>query len=617
MAVGLAGGWLEIGLLWLRTILAREPFIGPLAAGRGWYWLVPLSGLICGMLAGLIPAGLSLWAPRAGSAWALRIALALGFAGPLMLVRRLHPAAAVILAVGLGFQLAIWLDRRSVRYRRWIIGGGGALGIILAGCGIWSVASSFAGAQSGEIRRAAADPRLPNVLLIVLDTVRRDALEPAAGDGSDPPRPFTPRMRSLAERGIRFDQARSAASWTLPSHAVMFTGRWRHELNVGPETALNTQWPTLAERLGALGHATGGFVGNTLYAHAGTGLARGFDRYEDYVIGPYEVISASGIGKLLARGLRWEGTRKDARLVFQQYTRWLDAGAARRPFFAFVNLFDAHDPYLPPSWSGWRDRRAPTRAADWDLLRNWSERDRRSITPAQRELAWQGYAACATALDDAVGWFLDDLKSRGLAERTLVIVTSDHGEQFGEHGFYGHGASLHREELDVPLIFAWPGELPEGLVIPAPVSLRDLGATILSLIPGSADAGAGAAWPGRSLARFWAQGGLLRERELEPEGMLAEVDIAQAISEARRYVPAAGGRIVAYQEGTWVYMLREDGTEELYNHASDPGERVNLAGVPNVRERQDALRLSLIRLRGSDPGLPRPDGNPPKRPVKL
>ena len=130
----------------------------------------------------------------------------------------------------------------------------------------------------------------PNVLLIVLDTVRADHLSLYGYE-----RPTTPFLERLARRGIRFDQARAAAPWTLASHATMFTGRWPHELDVEWPCPLREDVPTLAEHLGSLGYATAGFVGNTLYCSYDGGLDRGFTHYEDYVL---DTLSAAADGPL-------------------------------------------------------------------------------------------------------------------------------------------------------------------------------------------------------------------------------------------------------------------------------------------------------------------------------
>ena len=132
--------------------------------------------------------------------------------------------------------------------------------------------------QSRESARPLPPPGSPNVLLIVLDTVAAGHLSLHGYD-----RPTSTTLVELAERGIRFDSARAASSWTLPSHATMFTGRWLHELSVGWLTPLDRTHPTLAEFLGDRGYATAGFVANTWYCATDSGLARGFTHYQDFI----------------------------------------------------------------------------------------------------------------------------------------------------------------------------------------------------------------------------------------------------------------------------------------------------------------------------------------------
>src|SRR5262249_45638238 len=129
-----------------------------------------------------------------------------------------------------------------------------------------------------EAMRPLPAPGSPNVLLIVLDTVGADHLSLYGYQ-----RPTSPTIDELAPRGIRFDRAQATSSWTLPSHASMFTGRWPHELSVGWLTPLDGTHPTLAAFLGARGYATAGFVANTTYCASDSGLGLGFAAYHDYI----------------------------------------------------------------------------------------------------------------------------------------------------------------------------------------------------------------------------------------------------------------------------------------------------------------------------------------------
>ena len=149
-----------------------------------------------------------------------------------------------------------------------------------------------------EAGRPLPPANSPNVLLIVLDTVRADHLSLYGYE-----RPTTPNLEQLGKRGIRFDKARATAPWTLPSHASMFTGRWPHELGEKWMTPLRGNFPTLAEYLGDRGYATAGFVANVGYCSQETGLARGFTHYEDYVLEKLAPLRTSGLVEYRGRAI--------------------------------------------------------------------------------------------------------------------------------------------------------------------------------------------------------------------------------------------------------------------------------------------------------------------------
>src|SRR5262249_33619019 len=155
--------------------------------------------------------------------------------------------------------------------------------------------------------RPSGDP--PNVLLIVLDTVRADRLSLYGCR-----RPTSPTLERLARQGIRFDEARATAPWTLPSHASVFTGRWPHELDVNWRTRLGPQSPRLAEYLGSRGYATAGFVANVEYCSYEFGLDRGFTHYEDYVLEPMTPLRLCYLGKYALKAAFHLGQRLSASL---------------------------------------------------------------------------------------------------------------------------------------------------------------------------------------------------------------------------------------------------------------------------------------------------------------
>ena len=247
---------------------------------RHFVWLVPLINLVLFLGIGVLLALATRRWPRRAGWWSPRLIIALAIFPVLMLAgRTIYLEAWLLVALGIAFRLAPVLERHPAPAPALA----GAERSRPAGAGRCSrrAGSSAAIGSSSGAKRAVPCPAAgsPNVLLIVLDTVRADHLSLYGY-----PRPTTPNLERLARRGIRFDQARAAAPWTLASHANMFTGRWPHELAIEWTCPLREDVPTLAEHLGSLGYATAGFAGNTFYCSYDSGLDRGFTHYEDYVL---------------------------------------------------------------------------------------------------------------------------------------------------------------------------------------------------------------------------------------------------------------------------------------------------------------------------------------------
>ena len=304
----------------------------------------------------------------------------------------------------------------------------------------------------------------PNVLLLVIDTQRAD---PLSSYGYR--RRTTPHIDSLAAQGTLFEEVFAPSSWTLPSHASMFTGRLVHEHGAGDlnKRRLGPEYQTLAEALGARGFATAGFVGNVFWTGRHTGLARGFQHFEDYYGTLGDAVARTTLGRRLApvrEALGWVDIpgRKRARDVNGEFLTWLDR-TGHRPFFAFLNYMDVHAPYLPVSeyegrFGVLRPEFRPT-ALDIGAERH--------TFPPPDKLAYliDRYDECLLYLDDQIGRLLAELARRGMLERTLVILTSDHGEHLGEHNIINHAASLYTQEIQVPLIlgtFCCPAGLAAG-----------------------------------------------------------------------------------------------------------------------------------------------------------
>lgn len=572
--MGLLGGLLEVALRGAQKIVFGER----LWLSPDLVWMTPTASVL---LLGSVTAALvvlrAAWPSlRLGCRRLAGILAFLVFAGPLLATTRIHWAAALLLALGLATVVARLASRHPVRLIRLARSTVVVLALLVAGAGVLV----HVGDESPEGRRGAGPPSgttgRTNVLLLILDTVRASSTS-LAGYG----RPTTPHLERLAAAGASFDHAWATAPWTLPSHATLFTGRYPHELSADWETPLDDEHRTLAEHFATRGYRTGGFVGNLIYATYETGLDRGFARYDDYPVSASMVANSHLLTRLIVlRIRRWLGVDqflvwKSAEEINRGFLDWLDEEGNERPFFAFLNYMDAHAPYLPPD--SLEDRFGPPRMgralADLSERRDWSAEELRA-----ERAAYDGTIAYA---DQALGALLSDLESRGLLSTTLVVVTSDHGEQFGEHGLVDHGNSLYRELLQVPLVISLPGRVPEAVRVRRPVSLRDLPATIVDL----ALEGKKADFPGSSLATGWATG-----RRATGSPLLAEVSAGVRMPD---WFPVMRGDMKSIVHDGFHYILNGDGVEELFYLPEDPAEEENLAASSRRREVVAALRERL------------------------
>jgi len=598
-SAALAGALGEFALiLGARLALGRITMLNPQGI-----WLAPVANLfVIGLPALLVWFVLRLlnrgWALPGATA----VAAFLAALEPLLVLKgRLHIAAMLILAAGVGVQAAVLMRRHPVRTRRWVA----AIAIVLA-------AVSVTGALGFNLARGARERRLadglpaaadgaPNVLLLVLDTVRALSLS-AYGYG----RPTSPTLAALAAKGVRFNLAVAPAPWTLPSHASIFTGRYPHELSAGWSTPLDGTFPTLAERLTSVGYSTGGFAANLHYCSYEFGVTRGFGYYRDYDVSMNEVWRTSALSSAFGLWLvqRLGGYSAPGRLfanrMNERLLAWFDNDRLRdpkRPFFAFVNYYDAHGPYDPPApfdtiFTG---REPPTR-----------DSGSRDFTKAEVDGLLDAYDGSIAYLDRQIGDLLAALERRGLLRNTIVIVTSDHGEEFNEHGQMNHGNTLYFPSLHVPLIVSGGG-IPEGVSVPQPVTLRDLPATVLDLIA----APASAALPGRSLARHWRSGGdslgALSRDSASP--IFGEVDYARNLPSS---TPVSQGSMKSVVVDGHHFIRGGDGSEDLFDVRSDPWERKNVLSdssrgdvVRRARALIEEARARDVRRSGAPPNATR------------
>jgi arylsulfatase A-like enzyme len=584
--LALIGSAVEVVVLYARK--RDQPLV---QLSEDFIWMAPLALLVV-TLACVVPfrlLGSVRHTPRARSL-ALFVPAAAVFLNLLLLVPRLGTVAAGLLAVGLAVQTTRFVSRQPARIGRlvrqstpWLLAG-----FVAAGSLMW--ASLRAPSSTPPPAVAVAAPP-PNVVIITLDTVRAANLS-LYGYG----RRTTPHLDQFAARGVVFDQAFTTAPWTLPSHGSMFTGRWPHELSASYTTVLDGTHPTLAEYLGAHGYRTAGFAANLGYCSHETGLGRGFHHYEDYARSPGQIAASSTLVRTIADNFRLRRliqndqhlNRISAARINQRALDWLSARGSA-PFFVFLNYFDAHEPYLPPPPYD-RQFGPGRRHGRHSPLNHWLWNPtvaHGNMGDAERREEIDAYDGALAYLDGQVGELLDAFERRDLLKNTVVIITSDHGEEFGEHGVYDHGYSLYRAGLHVPFLVVAPGRVPVGQRLAAPVSLRDLAATVADL----AGLKAGSPFPGTSLAGLWAPRAVLRAPDELPSPVLSEVSASPGQPD---WFPSSKGPMSSLVVDGLRYIRNGDGREELYDLDRDPDERQDLAGLA---EHQPSLAAARARLR--------------------
>jgi arylsulfatase A-like enzyme len=305
----------------------------------------------------------------------------------------------------------------------------------------------------------------PHVLLVVWDAARRDALEPYGA-----PAGATPTIAQLASRGAAHRDVYATACWTVPSHSSIFTGlmpraagltQVRSPAEARPRVQSHRD-RMLPEVLGRFGYRSIGVSAN-LWVSPASGFDTGFERFE--------LVDSSRHGRMHLEGRRerlkwvWEGARgraDDGAEAVENVLRGA-LGGSDKPFFCFVNLLECHSPYLPPRPYGGLSFLERARAAEdarryYTLDSIWRTNAGAALVPEPVfERARRVYAAAIRYMDDWLGRVLEHLDASRLLDDTLVIVTSDHGENFGEGGRVSHALSLDNRLIHVPFVAAGPG----------------------------------------------------------------------------------------------------------------------------------------------------------------
>ena len=606
--IGLIAGFLDLGLLVVNRRVIDGDF---LRLGGHFPWIIPS----CVTILVLVPAVvIAVIARLRGGTIRLGTAVwTLSVIGFLDVCARLpvEPWAALLLSGGLAVQVVRMIRPRRPAFVRLVR----RTVPVLAGTLVAVLLVTIGGHAWSERQAASALPPAPagarNVLVVVWDTVRASNLSLYGYE-----RPTTPNLIDLAGQGVRFDLAFSTSSWTLPSHASMFTGRWPHELGVDWKSPLRDDVPTLAEYLRSHGYDTAGFAANRDYCSRETGLGRGMAHYEDFPLDVYDAFSryvalghksevsswASLVDMVAEKCLgRWYNLVprsrehvKNAEAVDRAFLSWLGRRHERgRPFFAFLNYNDAHGPYEVPDDRVPGFGLQPASSLDRQTLLLWNSLDKARLSNHDVRLAADVYDDCIAYLDRRLGLLLQELRRRGVMDNTLVVVTADHGEHLGDHLLFFHGCSLYRQLVQVPLVIVDTKRVPSARVVAQPVSLCDIPATVVDLLGLERDA----PFPGRSLTRFWRRADQAALPPAEP--LLMETAKPELLANRGRE-PAARGPMKSIIARGLHYIRTADGLEELYDLSADPEEKVNMAGASTAPAILERFRntLGLMKKRG-------------------
>jgi arylsulfatase A-like enzyme len=598
IALGLCGGYLDLVVMIFRKYCWND--LRYFWSGSDFPWSVPVVHAVLLAGAGVLVALVNWVWPRRPitlrtGAWLLAT-LAIWSA---LLRMPLYAVCSLVLAAGLGrpVSTAVATCIRHPRHARYALAG--ILGLLMG------LAALSSGRQAlRKYRPVTALPAPPpgarNVLLIVWDTVRASSLSLYGY-----PRATTPNLREWARDGVRYTRALVPAPWTYPSHSCFFTGQWPYKLNSQWNYALDATYPTLAEYLVSRGYETAGFVANTACCSYETGLDRGFAHYEDYPLTPLALLGRTEPGNWILKNIfsrgdfydsKWISLQsRDARGIDNAFLAWLWQRRRDRPFFAFLNYFDAHNPYVPPPEYAGRFGIAPRSPEDYKVLfdemplgtgRNWF----RDVAMAR-----DCYDDCIAALDDQLGRLLEALRGQGLLANTLVIITGDHGESFGEHYVFRHASALFLDQVSVPLVILSP-DAPAGRTVTDPVSLRDLAATVVDQL-GLSD---GSPFPGHSLAALWSLAPGQAPPKITPA--LSELAHKNAFQPQSHDTLKREGLQMSLVASGRHYIRDGTGPEQLYDLTRDPSELVNLADSAGGGQVLGVFRRMLLDVLTENPG---------------
>ncbi len=377
--------------------------------------------------------------------------------------------------------------------------------------------------------------RLPNIILVSIDTLRADHLSCYGYE-----RRTSPIIDSLASNGVLFELCQAQAPWTLPSHATMFTGLTVRNhgttLSDGHEHKLDPSLASLPVLLHDNGYRTAGFV-NVRFLTEPFGFNAGFDHFI------FDTENGLQAASTVNRAISWLGEELNSRSEGEQ-----------APFFMFIHLWDVHAPYDPPDpFANYFTDQTRETGCDWAL----GEGDE-VLNPEDRDFFIARYDGSISYVDHELGRLFSELRTLGVSDNTLIIITADHGEEFLEHGGVSHGKTLFQEQLHVPLIIAGPG-IPAGEREDIPCGLFDLFPTIIG------------------------------QTELSIPDSLDGIDLFSGDYSSARVIPSSGIRSDNLLEYSQVAVLK-DRQKLIWGIHSETGMQFDLANDPGETHSLPVLR---------------------------
>ena len=317
------------------------------------------------------------------------------------------------------------------------------LGLILLGlafgCGSSDTADEAGKVSLRQELAPSVGPDQLNIVLITIDTLRADRLSSFGSEVE------TPNLDRLASQGVLFTNTATTVPFTFPAHSSIMTGTYPpfHGVRENVGYYLGEENRTLAQTLGEAGWDTAGFV-SAFVLDSRWGIGRGFDHYfDDFDLGAFEDANLGSVQRpgteTIEAALEWLDRRENS------------AESEQNPFFLWLHLFDPHDPYTPPE-------------------------------PYRSQYPGRPYEAEVAYTDGLVGRFIDELENRNLLERSVLMLTADHGEGLGDHGETFHGYFVYDSTVHVPFILRLPEQVKAGKRVEEAVSHVDIAPTILDLV---------------------------------------------------------------------------------------------------------------------------------------